>query len=151
MRKFVTMVGVVVALALLPLQAVSAEEPAVPPTPTVDRVPLQPMPEPPDEESQVVGVYGNTCGFVTCTYYFGKATTKDIANIKGGGPACGAALKYLPGIAKIAAVACLAIGGAVKVQAQRAVNRDMCLKIKYTRPMAPFAAWPDIYKGKRCK
>jgi hypothetical protein len=67
-----------------------------------------------------------TCGWTTCTYYFGKAATRDIANGGAGLSACGAiALLGLPG--KILGAICAVNGAAVVVQANRAVNRKMCL------------------------
>lgn len=86
-----------------------------------------------------------TCGTATCTYYFGKKATKDIAasSIVGGG--CGL-LKVVP----LVAGGCLVAFASVNVQANRAKNRGMCLKIKYTR-FGPTVWWPDIYSGKYCK
>ena len=37
------------------------------------------------------------------------------------------------------------------IQANRAKNRDMCLKIKFTLTPPPmFTFWPDIYGGGYC-
>ena len=85
-------------------------------------------------------------GYVTGTIYFSKGETAAVA--EGGGPAsfaCGT----LPGPAKFA---CGAMSVAWTTQANRAKNRDMCLKVKFTQAPPPaFQHWPDIYEGDYCK
>jgi hypothetical protein len=84
-----------------------------------------------------------TRGYVTGTVYFSKGET---AAITEGGPAatftCGVAV---PGPYKAAC------GGVVAwaVQANRAKNRDMCLKVKFAL-VPPNPSWPDIYGGNYC-
>ena len=88
----------------------------------------------------------NTCGWVTCTYYFGKKATRDIARSSVFGGGCGL-LRVIP----LAAGGCFASFGAVHAQANRAVNRKICLKIKYSRVPAP-VWYPDIYGDRKyCK
>lgn len=87
-----------------------------------------------------------TCGVVTCTYYFGKKATKDVASGASAGALCSGVLKVLP----VAAAGCGAAVAALAVQANRAKNRGMCLKVKYAK--GPFPVWyPDIYSGSYCK
>lgn len=88
----------------------------------------------------------NTCGTVTCTYYFNKGTTRDLASAASVGMLCGVALKYVPP----AGIGCAVAIVAVNVQANRAKSRGMCLKIKYTR-FGATVWWPDIDSGKHCK
>ena len=84
-------------------------------------------------------------GIATGTIYFTKGETAAVA--EGGGGAsfiCG----MVPGPAKFA---CGAISASWTVQANRAKNRDMCLKVKFTQAPPPaFQHWPDIYAGDRC-
>jgi hypothetical protein len=85
-----------------------------------------------------------TCGVVTCTYYFNKRTTKDLSGATKAAAVCGLLLKF-----PIATAGCAASAGVVAYQADRARNRGMCLKIKYTKHAAVW--WPDIYRGKHCR
>lgn len=87
----------------------------------------------------------NTCGTVTCTYYFSKTQTKDLSTITKAAAICAFLLKF-----PIAAAGCGAAAGVVAYQADRAKNRNMCLKIKYTK-VGVTVWWPDIYSGKYCK
>ena len=48
------------------------------------------------------------------------------------------------------AAGCYAKAAFIYAQAHRAKNRNMCLKIKYTR-FGPAVDWPDIYSCKYCK
>ncbi|MGE3620376.1 MAG: hypothetical protein AB7L84_07935, partial [Acidimicrobiia bacterium] len=93
----------------------------------------------------------NTCGIITCTYYFGKAATRDIANSEPLVGVCGAIAAAVPGPSAVVAAACAVAAAPIWLQAQRADGRGMCLKIKYGRPPAALAFYPDIYRGKHCK
>jgi hypothetical protein len=93
----------------------------------------------------------NTCGWVTCTYYFGRRATKDIAKLPTlAGPVCAATAFIHPGVA----VGCAFYVGAIIYQADRAADRrGYCLKIKYPRvqpPGVPVLA-PQIYSGGHCR
>jgi hypothetical protein len=86
-----------------------------------------------------------TCGWVTCTWYFGKRATKDLSSASSATAVCGALAKIPP-----LAVGCAVAWAAIVVQANRAVNRNMCLKIKYAK--VGFPIWvPDIYRGGHCR
>jgi hypothetical protein len=87
----------------------------------------------------------NTCGIVTCTYYFGKVATRDISAAKNATVGCGWLWKV-----PAAAAGCGVAWAAVSIQADRAHARKMCLKIKYTKSW-PVVWYPDIYSGKYCK
>jgi hypothetical protein len=91
-----------------------------------------------------------TRGYATGTLYLNRLETKDVATA---GPLAGAVLCGIvayftpPG-----GLACGAQASAYVVQAVRAENRGMCLKIKFSPPVAPFVVptWPDIYRGGYC-
>lgn len=86
-----------------------------------------------------------TCGWVTCTYYFGKKATKDFSTAASAAAVCSALAKIPP-----LAAGCAIAWAAIVVQANRAVNRNMCLKIKWTKVGLPL--WvPDIYRGRNCR
>lgn len=79
--------------------------------------------------------------------------TADIATggTAGAGAVCGIVAAFTgPGGAACAAVAAPSV-----IQAIRADNRNMCLKIKFSPPTFPFvgsvATWPDICSGGYCK
>lgn len=91
-----------------------------------------------------------TRGIATGTAYFNKVETKDIAR---SGTAGIAALCGPIGLWNgPAGVACAAYAGTHIVQANRAVNRNMCLKLKFSPPTFPYigVTWPDIYRGGYC-
>lgn len=85
-----------------------------------------------------------TTGWVTGTVYFSKGET---AAITEGGPGviavCGT---FVPGPYK--AVCLTAV--AWTIQANRARNRGMCLKVKFVL-VSPGTHWPDIYRGGYCR
>lgn len=87
----------------------------------------------------------NTCGTFTCTYHFSKTQTKDMSTITKAAALCAFLLQF-----PIAAAGCGAAAGVVAYQADRAKNRGMCLKIKYTK-VGVTVWWQDIYSGKYCK
>ncbi len=84
-------------------------------------------------------------GIVTGTIYFSKGET---ASMTEGGPGAIALCNaVVPGPAKFACGAAVAW----TIQANRARNRDMCLKVKFTQAPPPaFQHWPDIYGGGYC-
>lgn len=92
-----------------------------------------------------------TYGLVTGTIYFNKAETKDFSSAGSLISACAVVAK-VPGALGVALLAgCLVNGISWVVQANRAVNRSMCLKIKFTAPVVGLATWwPDIYGGGYC-
>lgn len=90
----------------------------------------------------------NTCGTISCTYYFGRSATKDIAS----GSVLVAACGVLGRIHAAVAAACLVQAGAIVYQASRARNRSgYCLKIKYPRFGQPRVLVPQIYSGGYCR
>lgn len=86
-----------------------------------------------------------THGYFSSTLYFNKLETADFAD----GEAVAAGLcgtityAYPP-----AGLACFARAGEIIYQANRAENRNMCLKMKYAHGGA---YWFDIYSGKYCR
>jgi hypothetical protein len=92
-----------------------------------------------------------TTGWVTGTVYFNKSETKDMKSVANVAPICGALAPVAPPAGAIAAAACAFDFGAVAFQANRAENRNMCAKIKFTLTPPPATAWwPDIYSGDHC-
>lgn len=92
-----------------------------------------------------------TFGLVTGTLYFNKSETRDFSTAGSLVAAC-AAVGRVPEVGAVLLVACLAVGISWMVQANRANNRGMCLKIKFTLPINPLGTWwPDIYSGGYCK
>lgn len=93
----------------------------------------------------------NTCGWVTCTYYFGRRATKDIALLPMlAGAVCAATAFVHPSVA----AGCAVYAGAIVYQANRAKDRvGHCLKIKYPRvnPTGVPVLVPQIYAGKYCR
>ncbi|MCU1372251.1 MAG: hypothetical protein JWO77_3445 [Ilumatobacteraceae bacterium] len=87
----------------------------------------------------------NTCGVTTCTYYFNKQQTRDLAKLPTATAVCAFLYKF-----PIFAAGCASAGAVVAYQADRAKDRKMCLKIKYTR-FGVTVWWPDIYSGRYCK
>jgi hypothetical protein len=93
-----------------------------------------------------------TCGWVTCTYYFGKRATSDIA-AGGSMAAVCAALGAIPIAGWLVAAVCAGVWETIVWEANRAKDRGKCLKIKYPRP--PFGAalsfWPGMNSGGSCR
>ncbi|MCU1452990.1 MAG: hypothetical protein JWN46_1136, partial [Acidimicrobiales bacterium] len=94
-------------------------------------------------------------GYVTATIYFNRGETHDATH---GGPliaACGGLAALVSGAAGVAmGAACATQAGAVIVQANRADDRRMCLKVKMTWPpiaLPTTVIWPDIYDGGYCR
>jgi hypothetical protein len=92
-----------------------------------------------------------TRGIATGTVYFNKLETQDVAKAGPGAVAvlCGPIAAWNAAAGAICAVET----GAAIAQANRAINRDMCLKLKFSPPTFPYlaaATWPDIYRGDYC-
>jgi hypothetical protein len=85
-----------------------------------------------------------TTGWVTGTVYFSKGETAAIT--EGGPGVIGACGTFVP---KPWNAVCLT-AVAWTVQANRARNRHMCLKVKFLLG-DPVVHWPDIYKGGYCR
>ena len=84
-----------------------------------------------------------TTGWATGTLYFSKGETQGIT--EGGPAAVGACFRFVPppyNVACFGAVAWV-------TQANRARNRDMCLKVKFLLTNSA-VHWPDIYRGGYC-
>ncbi|MCU1372276.1 MAG: hypothetical protein JWO77_3470 [Ilumatobacteraceae bacterium] len=92
----------------------------------------------------------NTCGTISCTYYFGRRATKDIAG--GGSVGLTMACGTLAIVNRAAGAACALQFGALVLQAIRARDRaGHCLKVKYPKYGQPRVLVPQIYTGKYCK
>jgi hypothetical protein len=92
-------------------------------------------------------------GILTSTIYFNKKQTDYFDSDEG--QACAliaAAALPIPGageIGEFVAGACELDAAVIELQASRATERDMCLKIKFTNTQIP-VLWPDIYRGQYC-
>lgn len=90
-----------------------------------------------------------TRGTVTGTIYFNKLETRDIASAGAGAAVCTVIMRLgVPGA--IIGSGCAVAAASIVVQANRAKNRNMCLKIKHTL-YGPPVWWPDIYSGGHCR
>jgi hypothetical protein len=99
------------------------------------------------ERSDVSTQVTSSCGTWTCTVYFNKRETADIAAATSGATFVCGAIALAGGVGGVVCAGALA---SFIIQANRAKNRDMCLKIKVLRaPAAGF--WPDIYSGGHCR
>ncbi len=86
-----------------------------------------------------------THGYFSSTLYFNKLETADIADGEAAAAGiCGVMTRVYPP----AGLACFARAGEFIIQANRAENRGMCLKMKYAHG-GP--VWFDIYGGKYCR
>lgn len=98
----------------------------------------------------------STHGRVTSTVYFNRAETLDLASAGPvGAGVCWAGVTKIPVVGVPVGVICGAELSFASIQAIRARNRGMCVKLKYTNvtppglPVPPH--WWDIYDGKYCK
>jgi hypothetical protein len=94
-----------------------------------------------------------TRGIATGTLYFNRVETKDVARggTAGASALCGAVAAFTGGAG---GAICAAVAAPFVIQAIRADNREICLKIKFSPPTLPFlapATWPDIYGGGYCR
>jgi hypothetical protein len=90
-----------------------------------------------------------THGIVTSTVYFNKSWTKDMVAVGEGGEAFCTLVDAIPVVGPPLGVACTLEAVAVAVQAVRADNRGMCLKLKFVHPPVGIVV-PDIYRGRYC-
>lgn len=91
-----------------------------------------------------------TVGLVTGTIYFNKKETLDFSSAGSALSVCALAAKIPAPAGTVLLAGCVVGGAALIVQANRAKNRSMCLKVKFTLP--PLSTWwPDIYGGGYCK
>ena len=109
-----------------------------------------PAAQPPS--ASVSATPGFAPGYVTNTIYFNQAQTDYFDS--GESQACDL-LSQLIAIPAVGEAAGILVAGCevqwqiVELQAHRAEERGMCLKIKFTPPPA-LVWWPDIYSGKYC-
>ena len=92
-------------------------------------------------------------GSITSTIYFNKAQTDYFDSDESKAcEAIAAGAWPIPGageIGEFVALACELDAKVIELQASRATERGMCLKIKFTNTWPP-VAWPDIYQGRYC-
>lgn len=138
--------------------ALSAHTPTVPPATAPAPSPPAPSPAPSDTQStaSVTSPPVVTSGIVTSTIYFNKKQTDYFDSDES--QACGLIAAYslpIPGageVGELVAGACEIDVSVIELQASRAAERDMCLKIKFINPQyaqTPIL-WPDIYRGQYC-
>jgi len=85
---------------------------------------------------------------LTRTVNLNRAETKDVAD---GGDVAGAALcGVVAAFTGPGGAICGAAAGPFVVQAIRADNRGMCLRVRQSKPF-PGVVWPDIYRGPDCR
>jgi peptidoglycan hydrolase-like protein with peptidoglycan-binding domain len=112
-----------------------------------------PSPSPADSTASLWSPPVVTSGIVTSTIYFNKKQTDYFDSDEG--QACAlieAAALPVPGAGEIGAFvagACEVDAQVIELQAGRAEERGMCLKIKFTNTQVPIL-WPDIYQGQYC-
>jgi peptidoglycan hydrolase-like protein with peptidoglycan-binding domain len=134
-------------------QALDNAESSVPtPTPGAPLPAQAPAPavQPPTASVSDTPVF--VAGYATNTIYFNQAQTDYFDS--GESQACElfATLTPIPAVGEIGDVlagGCEVQWKIVELQARRAEERGMCLKIKFTPPPA-FVWWPDIYSGTYC-